>query len=185
MKKDEIRRQVRARKALLSDEEKHDKAARVWEALEHTAAFKMARNILMYHSLPDELATHGFLDRWHSRKSLFLPRVNGVNLEILPYVPGALADGSFDIAEPQGHDLANISDMDLVIVPAVAYDRAGNRVGRGKGYYDRLLSSCSATKIGIGYHFQLVEEIDSEPHDVGVDMVITERSSIIVKVKRR
>jgi len=181
MKKDEIRRSIRARKALLGEAEKQEKASRVWEALEHTAAFKMAERVLLYHSLPDELSTRGFIDRWHSRKSIFLPRVNGVNLEILPYVPGTLANGSYDIAEPQGDNTCDISDMDLVIVPAVAYDRNGNRVGRGKGYYDRLLGDCRAMKIGIGYHFQLVDEIECEPHDVGVDMVITERSSITVK----
>lgn len=61
----------------------------------------------------------------------------------------------------------------MVVVPAVAYDRSGNRVGRGKGYYDRLLGETKALKIGVAYDFQLVDEIDAEPHDVSVDIVIT------------
>ncbi|MDE6142896.1 MAG: 5-formyltetrahydrofolate cyclo-ligase, partial [Muribaculaceae bacterium] len=65
--------------------------------------------------------------------------------------------------------------------PAVAYDRKGNRLGRGKGFYDRLLQTTSATKIGVGYEFQLVDEIPVEPHDVGMDMVITQHSTIIIK----
>jgi len=69
-------------------------------------------------------------------------------------------------------------------VPAVAYDRRGNRVGRGKGFYDRLLSRARALKIGVGYGFQLIEDgIDADPHDVPVDIVITDGHGII-KVRR-
>ncbi len=67
----------------------------------------------------------------------------------------------------------------MIIVPAVAYDRNGNRVGRGRGYYDRLLSSSAAVKVGVGYDFQLVDEIDAEPHDVPVDIVITQTRTIV------
>jgi 5-formyltetrahydrofolate cyclo-ligase len=66
-------------------------------------------------------------------------------------------------------------------VPAIAYDANGNRVGRGKGYYDRLLAETKATKIGVGYDFQIVDSIDAEAHDIAVDMVITDRRSITVK----
>ena len=70
----------------------------------------------------------------------------------------------------------------MVVVPAVAYDRRGHRVGRGKGYYDRLLSSTRAAKVGVGFDFQLLdEEIPSEPHDVAVDMVITESRRIVIR----
>lgn len=68
-------------------------------------------------------------------------------------------------------------------MPGIAYDNRGNRVGRGKGYYDRLLSRTKATKIGIGYDFQLVDEIDSEPHDITMDIVITD--SRIINIKSR
>ena len=62
----------------------------------------------------------------------------------------------------------------MIIVPAVAYDRQGNRIGRGKGYYDRLLRKTRAMKIGVAYDFQLFDEIEVEPHDIPVDIVITE-----------
>ena len=76
--------------------------------------------------------------------------------------------------------MVDAADMELIVVPAVAYDRHGNRVGRGKGYYDRLLANTRATKIGVGYGFQLIDEdIDAEPHDVRVDMVITERGIVV------
>ena len=66
----------------------------------------------------------------------------------------------------------------MVVVPAVAYDRRGNRIGRGKGYYDRLLHDTRAIKVGVAYDFQLVDDIDAEVHDVAVDYVITERGII-------
>lgn len=183
MNKEDIRRHIRARKTLLDRNERLEAAARVFARLEQSAAFLMAGHVLMYHSLPDELSTLDFLDKWHTRKQFYLPRVNGVNLDILPYDRSGLRLGAFHIEEPQGDDTVSIDDIDLVIVPAVAYDRRGNRVGRGKGFYDRLLGSCKATMIGVGYDFQLVDAIDAEPHDVAVDIVITETS--VVNTGRR
>lgn len=156
----------------------------MFSILEKTAAFMLADRILMYHSLPDELSTHKFIDRWASKKHFYLPRVNGVNLDILPYDETRLSLGSFQIEEPTGDDTTDINDIELIIVPAVAYDRQGNRVGRGKGYYDRLLTGSKATKIGVGYDFQLIEEgIDTDPHDVRMDVVITESHHIVIRRK--
>ena len=182
MNKSDIRRRVKARKTMLDDTER-DRAARdVFSLLEQTAAFMLADRILMYHSLPDELSTHEFIRRWAPRKHFYLPRVNGVNLDILPYDESRLTLGSFHIEEPTGNDTTDINEIELIVVPAVAFDRNGNRVGRGKGYYDRLLSDTKATKIGVGYDFQLIEEgIDADPHDVQMDMVITETHHIVIR----
>lgn len=184
MDKQNIRMRIKARKALLSDNEKTLAAERVFNMLEQSAAFAIAENILMYHSLPDELPTHSFLDKWTERKHFFLPRVNGVNLDILPYHKSRLAAGAFQIEEPQGDDITPIEAIDLVIVPAIAYDRHGNRVGRGKGYYDRLLSNSGATKIGVVYDFQLLDDdIQIDSTDVAVDVVITESRRIVIRKK--
>lgn len=182
MKKSDIRRTIRAHKALLSEADKMLGASTVFDILEKSAAFTLAEKVLMYHSLPDELSTHRFLDKWSSRKQFFLPRVNGVNLDILPYDRSTLKYGSFQIEEPQGDETVSIDEIDMVVVPAVAYDRQGNRVGRGKGFYDRLLGSCKATKVGVGYDFQIIEEgIDADPHDVKMDIVITQSNYIVVR----
>ena len=179
--KREIRRKIKALRTMLTDMEKRSAAREVFDRLEQTAAFLLADRILMYHSLPDELYTHEFLAKWAPRKHFFLPRVNGVDLEILPYEESRLELGSFHIEEPTGSNTVDPSEIDLIVVPAVAYDRKGNRLGRGKGFYDRLLKTTKATKIGVGYEFQLYDEIPTEPHDVGMDIVITQRSTVIVK----
>lgn len=181
MEKSEIRRRIKALRSMLLETEKMSAAEEVFDRLEQTAAFLLADRILMYHSLPDELSTHRFLDKWNGRKKFYLPRVNGVNLEILPYDESRLELGSFHIEEPTGNDTVSSDEIELVVVPAVAYDRKGNRLGRGKGFYDRLLSETKATKIGVGYEFQIVDEIPVEPHDVKMDMVITQNTVIRIR----
>ena len=187
MTKEEIRDRIKTRKSLLSAAEKTAAARRVFSRLEQSAAFMLAEKVLLYHSLPDELSTREFIDKWSGRKRFFLPRVNGVNLDILPYDRSRLAMGAFHIEEPQCDDTADIGEIELIVVPAVAYDRRGNRVGRGKGYYDRLLRDSRATKVGVGYDFQLIEgdDIDAEPHDVAVDIVITESRRLVFHHYRR
>lgn len=68
-----------------------------------------------------------------------------------------------------------------MVVPAVAYDRRGNRLGRGKGFYDRLLGSTRATKIGVAYEFQIVDEIPTEPHDVPMDIIISPSGCTVIR----
>ncbi|MDE6528891.1 MAG: 5-formyltetrahydrofolate cyclo-ligase, partial [Muribaculaceae bacterium] len=108
MNKDDIRSRIKARKSLLSQEEKNSAARNVFDRLERSAAFILADKVLMYHSLPDELSTHEFLDKWGGKKHFFLPRVNGVNLDILPYNRSRMALGAFQIEEPTGNDTADI-----------------------------------------------------------------------------
>ena len=142
-------------------------------------AYTVAHNVLLYHSLPDELSTREFISRCAGEKNFFLPRVNGLDLEILPYERSRMHLGAFHIEEPDGDDTVDIDSIDLVIVPAVAYDHRGNRIGRGKGYYDRLLSRSRAITIGVCYDFQLFDEFETESHDIPVDFVVTDKPDII------
>lgn len=179
MTKNEIRRRIRNRKQLITETERRNAARSVFDALEQTAAFLMADNILIYHSMPDELQTLDFIRKWHTRKRFFLPRVAGVNLELLPYSPDGLESGAYGIAEPTGANPVDPQTMELIIVPGVAYDRRGNRLGRGKGFYDRLLGETHATTIGVAYDFQLLDELPTETHDTPVHIVITESHRFI------
>ncbi|MDE6049766.1 MAG: 5-formyltetrahydrofolate cyclo-ligase, partial [Paramuribaculum sp.] len=108
-----------------------------------------------------------------------------VGLDILPYDRSTLRLGTFQIEEPQGDNVVSIEDIEMVVVPAIAYDRTGNRVGRGKGYYDRLMQHSKALKVGVGYDFQLVDEIEVEEHDVPVDIVITESKTYLIRGRKR
>lgn len=181
MEKHEVRRKIKGLRTMLNELEKMEAADAVFERLERTAAFLMADRILMYHSLPDELPTLRFLSKWKDRKHFYLPRVNGVELDILPYDETRLELGSFHIEEPTGENTVDPSELELIVVPGVAFDRQGNRLGRGKGFYDRLLASTGATTVGVGYEFQMVDELPVEPHDVPLNMVITPGMTLILK----
>lgn len=178
--KNEIRHKMKRLRVVMPEESRRSAAEEVFSRLERTAAFLLADKIMMYHSLPDELYTHDFLRKWSGRKRFYLPRVNGVELEVLPYQESRLELGTFHIEEPTGHDLTDPAEIELVVVPAVAYDRKGRRLGRGKGFYDRFLKTTKATKVGIGYEFQLLDEIPSEPHDISMDIVVTQHTTIVI-----
>lgn len=182
MGKDEIRKAVKSMKRQLSDTEKAEAAERCFARVERREEFASARRILVYSSLPDEISTTRFLERWKEKKELFLPRVAGDNLEITAYRPEELAPGAFGISEPSALGTLDIREMDAVIVPGVAFDRSGNRLGRGKGYYDRLLAGSSCVKIGVGYQCQLLPDpLPAAPHDVRMDIVVTDRETLPIR----
>jgi 5-formyltetrahydrofolate cyclo-ligase len=175
MNKAEARKYIKEQKQLLSAEEKSSAAEAAFATLEREDSFVMSSNVLMFYSLPDEISTHTFIEKWCDYKHIYLPRVNGCNLDILKYRKDGLRHGSFNIEEPEGTELCDIANIDLIVVPGVAFDRNCNRVGRGKGYYDRLLATNHATTIGIAYDFQVLDDIEVEPHDVPLDILITDK----------
>lgn len=177
MEKTFLRRKIKNMRLALNANERALASDTIFSRLEQTANFLMATHILMYHALPDEVDTRRFLNKWAAKKKFYLPRVNGVNLDILPYEETRLELGSFQIEEPTGNDLTDPEIIELIVVPGVAYDRNGNRLGRGKGYYDRLLTTTKASTIGVAYEFQIVDEIETEQHDVPVDIVITDQNT--------
>lgn len=185
MKKEDARTRARAQKSMLTNAERKSAAMNVFEQLEQMAAFMMSEHILMYHSLPDELDTHGFIDKWFGRKNFFLPRVNGVSLDILPYNKASLKLGAFHIEEPTGDETVSVNDIEMIVVPGMAFDSNGNRVGRGRGYYDRLLASTKALKVGVAYDCQMVDSIEVDSYDQPVDIVITETRTYYPRRKRK
>lgn len=150
-------------------------SAEIVAALEAHPAFRAASTILLYHSLKDEVDTHAFIRKWSREKRILLPVVTGDDLELRLYTgPEDLAVGAYGIEEPTGARFTDYSAIDLIVVPGVAFDRDGNRLGRGKGYYDRLLPRIpSAYKIGICFPFQVVDEVPAEPFDIRMDEIIS------------
>ena len=150
-------------------------SADILAVLEAHPAFRAAQTVLLYHSLPDEVDTHAFIARWSGVKQVLLPVVAGDGL-LLRQCSNAteLALGRYGIAEPVGADFTDYAAIDLAVVPGVAFDRQGNRLGRGKGYYDRLLPGLTrAYKIGICFPYQLVNTVPADAHDIRMDEIIT------------
>jgi len=161
-------------KASLSDFTLKSLSEGILKNLEHHSAFRAAHTILLYHSMKDEVCTHSFIEKWSKQKNILLPIVKGDELQLCSYSnPDNLAVGAYGIKEPTGTPFYDYEKIDLVIVPGMAFDATGARLGRGKGYYDRLLPKLTAHKIGLCFPFQLVNEIPVEAFDIRMDEVLS------------
>ncbi|MCR4658812.1 MAG: 5-formyltetrahydrofolate cyclo-ligase [Bacteroidales bacterium] len=177
MDKQTLRRQVReAKKAVpLNIKQLHSQA--VMRQVEQLPQFEQAKVVLLYWSMDDEVYTHDFVERWWQRKTLLLPCVDGNSLRLRRYEgPGSMHDGpQFGIPEPMGEEFTALDQVDLIVVPGVAFDSHCNRMGRGRGFYDRLLASTPcAYKVGVAFSFQMFDQIPVEPFDMPMDTVLTE-----------
>lgn len=174
MDKTSIRTFVKASKRNISPSERIASEKIIFDKIEQLPIFAASQHILLYHSLPDELPTHSTIDRWSKTKHIYLPRVEGNDLSILRYNPNNLTTGSFNITEPTGNDYVALDSIQLAIIPGIAFDCKGNRIGRGKGYYDRLLKDNNSYKIGVAFDCQFFDEVfDTQPHDISMDIIIT------------
>lgn len=178
MEKNNIRQQIKALKSALTPQYKQQSSEAVKSAIEQLPQYASARSILLYNSLPDELSTRQMLAAWHPRKKIYLPIVEGDQITIGEYQPGQMQCGAYGIIEPRKH-MTEPVQIDMAIIPGVAFDTAKTRIGRGKGYYDKLLSRLHTYKIGIAYHIQLLADLPSQPHDIKMDCIITEQETII------
>lgn len=176
--KAKIRRRIRNKKNILSDMEKAQSSSAVFEKIEALPEFIAAKSVLLYWSLPDELPTHSFIVKWCKQKQMLLPMVKGDKMLIKPFTStDELRKSDMGIWEPETQK-EYMRQIDLVIAPGIAFDKKKNRLGRGKGYYDKYFNGKKVTKIGVCYDFQLLENIPVEPFDVKMDMVITPNYSI-------
>ena len=150
------------------------------EQIEKHPRFIASHTILLYHSLGDEVQTHAFVEKWHVSKKILLPVVKEDILELRHYTgKESLKIGAFNIEEPIGENFTNYDEIELSIIPGVSFDLKGNRLGRGKGYYDKLLPLLSFSyNIGICFQFQVEENIPSESFDKKMDEVWTEKGRI-------
>lgn len=153
---------------------------KIGKRLEENDLFRQASCIALYHAIPGEVQTAHLLEKWYLKKQILLPLVEGNNLCLLPYLgKESLQPGAFSILEPIKPKTPIVEkEIDLIIVPGVAFDRQCNRMGRGKGYYDRLLSTSKAPKIGICFSFQLLNSVPVESFDQKMDLIITENEVI-------
>ena len=147
---------------------------------------RSANCIILFHSLPDEVYTHSLIDTLYEQgKCILLPKVvSPTEMTLHEYLgQSSLAQGAYGIWEPQTPNLTpQISHLNptLSIIPGVAFDKHGNRLGRGKGYYDRFLSSLQTTetgntlyKIGVCFPFQLLDNIPHDEHDISMNEIIS------------
>jgi 5-formyltetrahydrofolate cyclo-ligase len=175
--KSDLRAHIRARLEKISD------AVRAVESIELCERLKTqmpsARTILFFAPLPDELDVWPMLEMSLALGvTCALPFFDAAKktygAKIIQTLATDIVTGKFGVREPASNcaEIA-LNQFDLILVPGMAFDLSGNRLGRGRGFYDRLLENASGIKCGVGYDFQLLEKIPAELHDAKVDFILT------------
>ena len=144
-----------------------------------SAAYRQAGSLGLYSPFLNEVQTELVARRCLADgKRLSYPRVKGMTLEFVE-VSGLtdLAPGTYGIPEPTGERRVPYPELELLVVPGVAFDLSGYRLGYGKGYYDRALASCLPVleRVGFAYEFQLVEQLPAAAHDCRLTHLVTEQ----------
>ncbi len=176
------RKMLESRKALCV-EDFMVKSQMIQQRLISTKEFSHAGVLALYFPIQNEVDTHQIIDFClNSGKKVLLPAVSdgGLLFRELKELSD-LQKGKFGILEPTASSEAFVPEIaDLIVLPGIAFDLKGHRVGYGKGYYDKSVHHLEGLGklVGICYDFQLVEKIAGEPHDVKVDMIITEKRTI-------
>lgn len=177
MEKRQLRAQQRELKSHYSPEQLIAMSQSITSSLADYLKKKEGINtVLLYHSLPDEVFTHNLLKRLRANgKKVLLPTVTGADLELHEYLSddNCHLEHSYNIKESDGPLFTDYASIDIAIIPGMAFTKRGHRLGRGKGYYDRLLPKLSCPLVGLAFPFQIVDSIPCEPHDVLMDYVIS------------
>lgn len=189
-RKKQIRAEMRSRIEALSKAEVHHLSISACERLTGGEGFQSARTVMLYLPMAGELDTTPIaLRAFQLGQIVCAPRMNWEHKRILPMEINCFETGfetrRYGVREPVEMRPVPLEEIDLIIIPGLAFDAVGGRLGRGGGYYDRFLSRAElrpdCAKWGIAYDFQVVEETPILDHDAQLDAVYTDRRSIAVR----
>jgi len=185
--KDKLRADLLERRRRMAFEEVYEASVRSQRALLGSAEYTGSRSISLYSSFRNEVLTDEvFHAAVSSGREVYYPRVVRGATRHMEFFRvehlGQLSPGSYEIDEPCGEEVkGDAGAIDLVVVPGVAFDARGGRLGYGKGYYDHALEGLSCKVVALAYDFQVIDgEIPMEEHDVRVSAIVTE--SRIIRV---
>ena len=179
IKKDEIRKQILEKRSNLSLEEVDKKSELIIENL--TPYLKNAQNIMIFMDMKNEVRITKLIELYPEKNFFISKIVNNKNREmkINKYNENELVLHKFGYYESSSDDFYDEKILDIVIVPALAFDSSKNRIGFGGGYYDTFLNKVRGKNkntlfIGVCYDFQMIEEVPIEGHDITLDLVVNE-----------
>lgn len=181
--KERLRGEMLKRRQLLSPQQAEEMSRKIVLRLDQFEPLNKAGTIMAYASIKNEVDLEPWLELMvRNKKKILLPRVDGSELQAVPWQGWEnCSKGAFNIKEPRGMP-CDPGDINAVLVPGVAFDRRGYRLGYGRGYYDRFLRRLSPAVLlcGTAYEFQLVESIFPDENDVPLHWIITEQSEVQV-----
>ena len=173
--KNEIRNKMRTLRRTLTSEQIAQSSQKITQEILNSDVYTTAKTVCLYLSAYKEVDTSALLASCKAdEKTVALPVTDADGVITLYIDNGEYKTGNFGITEPASTETVSPNEIDLFIIPALAYDKQGVRLGFGKGCYDRLLEGTNGYKIGIGYAFQLVDTLPSDAHDVKMDLVLCE-----------
>lgn len=186
--KKELRKEIIKKRDEIDYIEKAIKDKKIIEKLKDTKEYKEAKGMLIYIGFGSEINTKILIeDALKDEKEVYVPKVIKKDMVFIRINNlENLVTSSYGILEPIGDKSNfNVDNLGLIIMPGLAFDKQGNRLGYGGGYYDKFLSSnkIDAKKIALAYDFQVLDKVPSEKHDIIVDSIITEDRDIQISNK--
>lgn len=176
MLKKELRSEIRKRKKQFSPVQLQEMSRDIIDRMMSHPKVIEAKTILIYYSMPDEVCTHDVIEYMIAEeKRVILPKViDDENMELRLYTGKQdLQESSYHIMEPSGKTFKEYKEIDVAIIPGMAFDKSNNRLGRGKGYYDRFLRSAPYIyRIGVCFDFQKLESIPTDIYDIKMNEVL-------------
>ena len=171
--KSEMRSLITQKRRILTDEEVNSMSQAILQKVEELPEWRAAKTVLVYYPVKGEVNTRPLLEAWKDSKTMLLPVAHRRTMEMRRYIGRKdLKKGRFGIPEPQTPEYTG--DVDLIIVPGVAFDRKLRRLGRGGGYYDRFLRRYKhIPHVAVAYDFQIVKEVPAGWFDRKVTCVVT------------
>ena len=168
-----LRREVRAKIAKLSAKERDIASSQIFNEIESLPEVNEASVIALFISLADEPVTADIIEHFSRSKRVVVPRIEGEEMNFYDISEG-VQPGAFGILEPTAATPSEPCEIDVMIVPGVAFTRNGARCGRGKGFYDKYISrqGFRAYTIGVCYSCQIVDKLPTEEHDKTLNRVI-------------
>lgn len=178
--KNKMRELLVQKRRVMPTSERQMYSQQILEQLEQMTCFRDAKTVLLYYPIQNEVDVLPLVKKYKHEKTLLFPVTHRRSMTVHPYAGNEhMHRGKFGIPEPTTP--AYTGPIDLVIVPAVAFDAKGRRLGRGGGFYDRFIKKQTHTVlVGVGYDFQLVGEVPAARHDQRVHRIVLPSKTILV-----
>ncbi len=185
MEKAKIREVNKLKRAEMVKIEVNEKSEKIADYILSGEIYKNSASVMLYMPIGNEVKMDKIINRAYlDSKKVVFPVTDEKN-NITPHYARRdtqFSTGLYSVQEPDNSETARLDEIDIVIVPGIAFDRKGNRVGFGKGCYDGFLRDVNAVKIGVCYEFQICHKIFADPYDIKMDYIICEKG--IIKVNK-
>ena len=191
LQKTELRQRMRARRLALTPVEVRSRSEAIDALVMTLPAFTAARRILAYVSRGNEVMTHELIQRLLAAgREVGVPMFDAAREEyrasLVREFPADLQEGKLRILEPKPAAVrpVRMDYFEALLIPGLAFDERGHRLGRGKGYFDRMLEQTRGVKIALAYDFEVLAEVPAAVHDVPMDFIVTETQVVQCRTKK-